>query len=74
MRIALAAYAFKNGDIGFNLSQIERGFKDAHGKADILCFGECFLQGFDALNWDFENDRRTGYTIQRVDEYLNKYF
>ncbi len=62
MRIALAAYEFKNGDIGFNLSQIERGLKDAQGKADILCFGECFLQGFDALNWDFENDRHIAIT------------
>lgn len=25
--------------------------------AELLCFGESFLQGFDALNWNYEHDR-----------------
>ncbi len=30
------------------------------GKAELLCFGETFLQGFDALNWDYPHDREIG--------------
>lgn len=58
MNIALAAYAFKNKDIAFNLRQIERGMRYAQGRADLLCFGEAFLQGFDALCWKDAADRR----------------
>ena len=29
----------------------------AQGSADFLCFGEAFLQGFDALAWEYEKDR-----------------
>ncbi len=60
MRIGLAAYRFINSDIGFNLAQIEKAMKAARGKAELLCFGETFLQGFDALNWDYEHDKEIG--------------
>ena len=56
MKIALAAYEFRNRDFAFNLSQIERGLREASGKAELLVFGEAFLQGFDALNWDYAHD------------------
>lgn len=57
MRIALASYQFINNDINFNLSQIKKAMKAASGQTDLLCFGESFLQGFDALNWEYEADR-----------------
>ena len=57
MKIGLASYEFKNGDMAFNLRQIERAMAEAAGKADLLCFGESFLQGFDALTWRYEHDR-----------------
>ncbi len=57
MKIGLAAYEFRNGDLAFNRSQIERAMKAARGKADLLCFGETFLQGFDALSWNYETDK-----------------
>lgn len=57
MKIGLAAYEFKNNDVAFNLSQMERAMKAARGDADILCFGEAFLQGFDALSWQYDRDR-----------------
>lgn len=57
MKIGLADYEFVNGDIEHNISQIEKGLKAAQGRADLLCFGETFLQGFDSLNWQYENDR-----------------
>ncbi len=62
MRIGLAAYRFINGDIAFNMAQIEKGMKAAQGKAELLCFGETFLQGFDALNWDYGHDKNIGIT------------
>lgn len=62
LRIGLAAYEFRNGDMSFNLSQIERAMTEAQGKVDLLCFGESFLQGFDALTWQYEHDREIAVT------------
>lgn len=57
MRIGLASYEFINHDIEFNISQIEKAMKSVQGEVELLCFGETFLQGFDALNWNYENDK-----------------
>jgi N-carbamoylputrescine amidase len=57
MRIGAAPYAFRNNDIDFNFSQMEKAMKLAQGKVDLLCFGESFLQGFDALDWNYERDK-----------------
>ena len=57
MKIGLAVYEFRNRDTAFNLSQMERAMRSARGKADLLCFGEAFLQGFDAFDWTYEADR-----------------
>ena len=57
MRIGLASYRCENRNIAFNLRQIELAMKSSEGKVDLLCFGEAFLQGFDALSWDYETDR-----------------
>ena len=57
MKIALASYEFRNGNIGFNLFQMQRGLFEAREiGADMLCFGEGFLQGFDAISFSYEND------------------
>lgn len=57
MDIGLVSYEFRNNDISFNLSQIERAIACTKGKVDLLCFGETFLQGFDSLNWNYEDDK-----------------
>ena len=57
MKIGLVSYRCENRNTAFNVSQIELAMKRAGGKADLLCFGEAFLQGFDALCWDYETDR-----------------
>ncbi len=62
MTVGLASYRFINNDIPFNLSQIERALSEARGKAELLCFGEAFLQGFSALNWDYAHDREIAVT------------
>lgn len=52
----LASYEFRNNDVTFNTAHMERAMKAAQGKVGLLCFGETFLQGFDALSWEYEND------------------
>ena len=59
MRIGLVSYRCENRNVPFNMKQIERAMKCSQGKADLLCFGEAFLQGFDALCWEYEKDRLT---------------
>lgn len=57
MRIGLVSYRCENRNIAFNMSQIERAIERSAGKAEMLCFGEAFMQGFDALCWDYEADK-----------------
>ncbi len=45
------------------MSRIELAMKRSAGKADLLCFPEAFLQGFDSLCWDYETDRMTALEI-----------
>jgi N-carbamoylputrescine amidase len=52
-----------DNDIEFNISQMEKALQKAEGKVDLLCFGESFLQGFEALSWNFETDRHVAITI-----------
>lgn len=57
MKIALAAVGFKNCDMEFNKRKIISIISEYSGKADIVLFGETFLQGFDSLCWDYEKDK-----------------
>ena len=57
MRIGLVSYRCYNRDVSSNLSQIEQAMKRSEGKVDLLCFGEAFLQGFDALCWNYDTDK-----------------
>ena len=57
MRIGLVSYRCETGNTPFNLNQIELAMKRSEGKADLLCFGEAFLQGFEALCWNYEIDK-----------------
>ena len=50
MRIGLVSYRCENRNISFNMDQIELALKRTSGKADVLCFSEAFLQGFDSLD------------------------
>lgn len=57
MKIGLASYEFRNHDVPFNIAQMERAMRSVQGSVDLLCFGETFLQGFDALSWRYEQDK-----------------
>ncbi len=63
MKIALASARIVDRDIKYNLSQMERYIKEAKVKeADLVCFGEAFLQGFNALSWKYDEDKKTALT------------
>ena len=64
MKIGLAAFRCENQNLAFNMKQIERGMQEVQGRADLICFGEAFLQGFDALCWDYEADRHTALSLR----------
>ena len=62
MKIGLVSYEFNNGKIEYNIKKIEKAIISANGKADLLCFGETFLQGFDSLSWNYEIDKNIAIT------------
>lgn len=63
MKIALASARIVDRDINYNLSQMERYMKEAKAlDADLVCFGEAFLQGFNALSWQYEEDKKIALT------------
>ena len=59
MKIALASAQIIDNDINYNLAQMERYMREAKvNGAELVCFGEAFLQGFNALSWKYEEDRK----------------
>lgn len=63
MRVLLAAIGFKNGDLEYNKNKILDTITAYKDKADLLVFGETFLQGFDSLNWDYEHDSKIAVSV-----------
>lgn len=58
MKIALASAKFINKDVAHNLIEMEKFMCIAkENGADLLCFGEAFLLGFDSLCWNYESDK-----------------
>ncbi len=63
MKIALASAPIVDRDIRYNLSQMERYMKEAKAMgAELVCFGEAFVQGFNALSWRYEDDKNIALT------------
>ena len=68
MKIALASAQTVDRDIAHNLSQLERYTKEAKAAgADLVCFGEAFLQGFNALSWRYEIDKTIALTTSSAE-------
>ena len=64
MKIALAALGFKNGDIEFDAGVVLHALEKLKGKADLVIFGETFLQGFDGLAWEYEKDLGNALSLE----------
>ena len=64
-RIAAACLRIRDGDISANLSAMEKAARRAkEAGAELCCFGECALQGFNCLDWHFEDDRTVGVSVE----------
>lgn len=72
MKIALAAAELKDRDLAYNIRQIERFMKEARANgAELVCFGETFLQGFNCFVWNYEQDRRLAISVDsEIFQYL----
>ncbi len=58
MKIALACAEIRDEDMNFHLDEVERMAVLAQEQGvDFLIFGESYLQGFEALTWNPEEDR-----------------
>lgn len=65
MKIALASARVRNNDIAFSLAQLRTYMAQAKAQnADLVCFGEAFLQGFDAFSWEYEKDRAIALSVE----------
>lgn len=77
--IALACAPFVNGRREENLCTMLAFMEEAAShSADLICFGESFLQGFDGLCWDYKTDHDMAVTrdsgeILRIRE-ASRYF
>ena len=70
MRAGLVSYRCENRNIAFNMGQIERALIASKDKVDVLCFGEAYLQGFDAFCWDDEADKKVA--VELTSETMNR--
>lgn len=58
MRIALASKKFVNNNTEKNLETMIETMHEAKDQgAEVVMFGEAFLQGFDALKWNYDLDK-----------------
>ncbi len=70
MKCALAAVGFINGDVAHNKAVLADTLRQCAGKADVVLFGEAFLQGFYGINFVVEHDRTTA--ISREDKVIQE--
>lgn len=70
MRIGLIAEKYIDNDLDHNFAQMTSWLRNCEGKGyDLLCFGESFAHGFEALSWKHDNDLAVAITQtdQRID-------
>lgn len=77
MKFALAAYESRDNDVTYNIRQIEKACIRS-GDAEVICFGEAFLQGFCAITSCYEEDINiaispNGATMGRVKQLTTQY-
>lgn len=78
MKIALAAIGFITNDLDYNIYKIKETVKKHAIQADLIVFGESFLQGFDCLTWDYSIDidiavSQDSSTIDEIRSLCKKY-
>lgn len=79
LKIGLISETFRDGDIQYNVQQIKkRLIACSEQDFDLICFGEAFLQGFEALSWEYEEDLKRSLAqnhaiIQSLQDLAKKY-
>lgn len=67
MRIQLCAATCVYGDIDANIATIEQEAKEAKKtNADLILFGEAFLQGFEAITFEYRHDATVALGLHSV--------
>lgn len=63
MKFALAAKGFINGDLNHNSGVILKTLEDYRGRADMVLFGEAFLQGFYGPTFELDHDLKMALAL-----------
>lgn len=63
MKFALATKGFINGDLDHNSGVILKTLEDYRGRADMVLFGEAFLQGFYGPTFDLDHDLKMALAL-----------
>ena len=70
MKYDLAAAGFINGDLEYNKAILSETLRKYAGKADVVLFGEAFLQGFSGIHFVAEHDITV--SISREDRIIHE--
>lgn len=62
MKIGLVSALMKDNNIENQLAQIKY-YLSTNNNLDLICFGESFLQGFEGLTWNYEEDIKRALTM-----------
>lgn len=62
MKIGLVSARMRENALEEQINEIKNHLEQAEGY-DLLCFGESFLQGFEGLSWEYEQDRSRALTV-----------
>src|SRR5690554_2651205 len=62
MKIALASQVSSN-NIEDNFKLIRKSIEKLKDQVDLICFGEAFLHGFNALSWNYLIDKKIAISI-----------
>lgn len=63
MKIALASQ-LSDININNNFNLLKNTMIELKRKVDLISFGEAFLQGFDALSWDYQKDKEIAICVE----------
>ena len=64
MMVALAGAKFETSSTDKNKRKIISVMEKLSKKADLVLFGEAFLQGFEALSWGYSKDEKTALSLE----------
>ncbi|URZ86927.1 carbon-nitrogen hydrolase family protein [Floricoccus penangensis] len=65
MKLVLTSAQFLNNQLSVNIKNLQEISSKYHNKdIDFICFGEAYLQGFDGLTWNINEDINRAISIE----------